>query len=243
MTQNIYDNPEFFEGYSKLLRSVYGLEGAPEWPAMQAMLPDLKDLRVVDLGCGFGWFCRWARAAGAARVLGTDISENMLARARASTNDDAISYLHADLEMLELPQRAFDLAYSSLALHYVENLSGLLETVREALVPQSRLVVSMEHPTYTASPNPGWLTGVNNRKVWPVDHYFVEGRRQTDWLAKGVVKHHRSLGTLFKIVTEAGFAIEQLKEFSPTPEQIAEQPQLADELERPIFLMFQARAI
>lgn len=243
MTQNIYDNPEFFEGYSKLLRSVYGLAGAPEWPSMQAMLPDLKGLRVVDLGCGFGWFCRWARAQGAARVLGVDVSEKMLAQARASTNDDAITYRRADLETLELPQAEFDLAYSSLALHYVENLSGLLETVHDALMPQSRLVVSLEHPTYTASPNPGWLTGVNNQKVWPVDHYFREGRRETDWLAKGVVKHHRSLSSIFAIVTGAGFAIEQLKEFSPTPDQIAEQPRLADELERPIFLMFQARAV
>jgi len=33
MTQNIYDNEEFFAGYSRLRRSVEGLDGAPEWPA------------------------------------------------------------------------------------------------------------------------------------------------------------------------------------------------------------------
>jgi 2-polyprenyl-3-methyl-5-hydroxy-6-metoxy-1,4-benzoquinol methylase len=31
------------------------------------MLPPLSGLRVVDLGCGYGWFCRWARDQGAAR--------------------------------------------------------------------------------------------------------------------------------------------------------------------------------
>jgi 2-polyprenyl-3-methyl-5-hydroxy-6-metoxy-1,4-benzoquinol methylase len=66
MTQNIYDNPDFFEGYSQLSRSVRGLAGAPEWPALRTLLPDLHNLRVVDLGCGFGWFCRWARENGAA---------------------------------------------------------------------------------------------------------------------------------------------------------------------------------
>ena len=80
MTQNIYDNPEFFAGYSQLRRSREGLDGMPEWATLRAMLPDLAGLRVVDLGCGFGWFCRWARAAGAASVLGLDVSENMLAR-------------------------------------------------------------------------------------------------------------------------------------------------------------------
>ena len=44
----------------------------------------MRGLRVVDLGCGFGWFCRWAREHGAASVLGLDVSENMLT-ARAPT--------------------------------------------------------------------------------------------------------------------------------------------------------------
>ena len=96
MTQNIYDNPEFFAGYSRLGRSIDGLDGAAEWPVMRAMLPDLRDRTVVDLGCGFGWFCRWARQHGAAQVLGLDVSENMLARARSETVDPAVRYARAD---------------------------------------------------------------------------------------------------------------------------------------------------
>src|SRR6266852_8621223 len=98
MAQNIYDNDEFFAGYARLPRSVAGLEGAPEWPALRALLPDLGGRKVADLGCGFGWFCRWARAQGAAEVLGVDVSEKMLARARADTSDAAITYLRADME-------------------------------------------------------------------------------------------------------------------------------------------------
>lgn len=52
MSQNIYDNPDFFAGYATLPRSVNGLDGAPEWPALRAMLPELRDQRVLDLGCG-----------------------------------------------------------------------------------------------------------------------------------------------------------------------------------------------
>ena len=126
MTQNIYDDGEFFAGYSRLRRSVEGLDGAPEWPALRAMLPNLRGSGVLDLGCGFGWFCRWARQQGAARVLGIDVSERMLAQARVTTQDAAVSYARADMEDLELPARSFDLAYSSLALHYVENLDRLV---------------------------------------------------------------------------------------------------------------------
>ena len=41
LAQNIYDRPEFFDGYSRLDRSVRGLDGAPEWPAIVRLLPEL----------------------------------------------------------------------------------------------------------------------------------------------------------------------------------------------------------
>jgi SAM-dependent methyltransferase len=241
MTQNIYDNPEFFEGYSRLSRSVEGLDGAAEWPALKALLPELRDLRVVDLGCGFGWFCRWARQQGAAAVLGIDVSEKMLARARAVSTDAAITYLEADLEAAELPQAAFDLAYSSLALHYVEDLGGLLAKVRRALVPGGRFVFSAEHPIFTAPTQPGWSLGVDGRKIWPVDSYLCEGPRRTDWLAEGVIKQHRTLATYLNLLLQLGFGLSHIEEWGPTNEQIAARPALADERQRPMFLLVAAR--
>lgn len=79
MSQNIYDNQGFFDAYAQLPRSVHGLDGAPEWPALKAMLPPLNGRAVVDLGCGYGWFCRAARELGAESVLGIDLSIKMLA--------------------------------------------------------------------------------------------------------------------------------------------------------------------
>jgi SAM-dependent methyltransferase len=157
MTQNIYDTPEFFAGYSRLSRSTEGLAGAAEWTALRSLIPNLGGLRVVDLGCGFGWFCRWAREQGAAHILGLDVSENMLAQARAATSDAGITYTRSDLEVLDLPEATVDLAYSSLALHYIENLRRLLAAVHHALVPAGRLVFSIEHRIYMAPALPGWL--------------------------------------------------------------------------------------
>ena len=126
MTQNIYDNRKFFEKYQRLRRSLEGLPGAPEWPALRALLPAVGGLRVLDLGCGFGCFSRWARQNGASRVLGVDVSQKMLTRARAETDDPGIRYLRADLEGLRLQSSSFDLVFSSLALHYGAADSGCL---------------------------------------------------------------------------------------------------------------------
>jgi ubiquinone/menaquinone biosynthesis C-methylase UbiE len=241
LAQNIYDRPEFFDGYGRLDRSVRGLEGAPEWPALRALLPDLQGMRVVDLGCGFGWFARWAAEQGAASALGVDLSENMLARARAETADARVRYLKADLEHIELPDESFDLAYSSLALHYVKDLARLAGRVFRSLASDGAFVFSIEHPIYMASMRPGWLVREDGGRTWPVDHYAIEGERVTDWLAKGVVKQHRTLASTVNALIGAGFMIRRLEEWSPRPEQVVSQPSLAEELDRPMLALLAAQ--
>ena len=240
MAQNIYDDPGFFEGYSKLDRSIHGLAGAAEWPTMRSMLPDLAGRRIVDLGCGFGWLCRFAREHGAAHVLGIDVSERMLTRARELTVDGGIEYRRLDLECLYLQERSFEIAFSSLALHYVADVQRLLATVARALVPEAHLVLSVEHPIYTAPTHPGWLAGNDGGRTWPIDRYLDEGPRETDWLAKGVIKQHHTLATYLNALAGAGFRIARVEEFGPTDEQIAAHPDWAVERERPMFLLVKA---
>lgn len=211
--QNIYDDPAFYAGYSQLRRSVEGLDGAPEWPALRALLPELRGRRVVDLGCGYGWFCRWAQKQGATRLLGIDISEKMLARARELNLAAGITYQRDDLETFALPETSFDLAYSSLALHYIGVVERFFGTVHRALVPGGRFVFSAEHPIYMAPWNPAWSDAADGREVWRLDRYLEEGPRTTNWLADGVVKQHRTIGTTFNALIRAGFTIARVEEW------------------------------
>ena len=241
MTQNIYDHEEFFAGYSQLGRSIEGLDGAAEWLVLRAMLPEMRGLKVLDLGCGFGWFCRWARTQGAAQVRGIDVSERMLARAVLDTQDASIVYERADLESLELPRGAFDLVYSSLALHYIVGLDRLISEIHRSLRAGGRLVFSVEHPIYTAPATPGWSPDSANRKSWPVNSYLCEGPRSTDWLTRGVIKQHRTVASYINLLLRCGFTLHGIDEWGPTEEQIAARPELADEQERPPFLLVSAR--
>jgi ubiquinone/menaquinone biosynthesis C-methylase UbiE len=241
MPQNIYDDPEFFEGYSQLPRSREGLAGAPEWPVLQSMLPPLEGLRVLDLGCGFGAFARWVRQMGAASVLGVDRSHNMLARARALTQNPSVTYCLADIEYLALPEAAFDLVYSSLTFHYLANFEAVCRTIRRLLTPGGRLVFSVEHPLYTAPRHPEWRTDPDGSKVWPTNAYLLEGRRVTNWITPEVVKYHRSLASYVNSLLRHGFQLTHLEEWGPNPEQIAQHPEWADEVHRPPFLLVAAR--
>ena len=69
------------------------------------------------------------------------------------------------MELLDLPEAAFDLVYSSLALHYIEDLADFAAKVHHALVPGGHLVFSIEHPIYMAPRHPGWLVDADGRKT------------------------------------------------------------------------------
>ena len=240
MAQNIYDNPAFFEGYAQLPRSVQGLDGAPEWPTLKSMLPDLAGKTVIDLGCGYGWFCRIARELGAAQVTGVDISEKMLARAAELTADPAITYQRRNLEDVKLEDNSLDLVYSSLALHYLPELDTLFRHVQRALKPGGSLVFSMEHPIYTCASRQGWLTDDNGQRFWGVNQYQQEGQRVSNWLADGVIKYHRTLGTTLNALIHAGLSFREVNEWGPTQAQIDAWPALAEEAERPMLVLIAA---
>ncbi|MGY3859469.1 class I SAM-dependent methyltransferase [Aeromonas intestinalis] len=237
MSQNIYDNQGFFEGYAQLPRSQQGLAGAPEWPALQAMLPALSGKRVLDLGCGYGWFCRAARELGAGEVTGIDLSTRMLARAAELTRDDRIHYQQGDLARLELSREPFDLVYSSLALHYLPEVNSLFAQIHGALVAGGSFVFSVEHPIFTCPQPQGWLVDEEGRRSWPINGYQREGERVSNWLAEGVIKYHRTLGTYLNALIGAGFEIRHVEDWGPTAGQIAANPALAEEAERPMLLL------
>ncbi len=117
MKQNKYDDPAFFANYSGMPRSIGGLEAAGEWPTFRTLLPDLQGKKVLDLGCGFGWHCRYVREQGARSVIGVDLSEKMLTRARERTNDAAIEYRRMAIEDIDFADEEFDVVLSSLEIH------------------------------------------------------------------------------------------------------------------------------
>ena len=150
MKENKYDDPTFFGKYSRMPRSKEGLAAAGEWHVLRRMLPPFEGKRVLDLGCGFGWHCRYAVEQGAASVVGVDLSERMLAEARAMTDSPAIQYLRMPIEAIDFPADSFDVAISSLAFHYIESFGGLCAKVNRCLSAGGHFVFSVEHPVFTA---------------------------------------------------------------------------------------------
>lgn len=242
MKQNKYDNDLFFSEYAKMPRSTKGLEGAGEWPIFQALLPKLQDKHVLDLGCGFGWHCRYAREQQASSVIGVDISEKMLETARKQTADSSITYIRMAIEDIDFSDEQFDVVISSLAFHYINSFETVCEKVYQYLKSGGAFVFSVEHPIFTSREEQDWVYDSQGRRLhWPVDNYHTEGIRETTFLTENVIKYHRTLSTYINNLIHVGFKIDAVKESFVSEEVARDNPEMKDENRRPMFLIISVR--
>ncbi|MEQ1856187.1 MAG: metalloregulator ArsR/SmtB family transcription factor [Longimicrobiales bacterium] len=99
------------------------------------------DWTVADLGVGTGALAE-TLAPFAARVVGVDRSEQMLAAASLRLASHAnVSLQKGELERLPLGDRELDLAVMALVLHYVVDPPTVLAEVRRTLKSRGRLVL------------------------------------------------------------------------------------------------------
>lgn len=238
--ENLYDNEEFFDRYAQMARSREGLSGAGEWHQFQDLIPSLAGKRVLDLGCGYGWHCRYAAEQGAGQVTGIDVSEKMIERALSQNADGRIAYRVCGLEEFEYPEGAYDCVISNLVLHYVEDLEVIYRGVFKTLAPGGAFLLNIEHPVFTAGVRQDWVYGEDKvPKYWPVDRYFYPGERTAHFLGQDVKKQHHTLTQILMGLINTGFCLEAVEEAMPSPEML-DLPGMADEMRRPMMLLVKA---
>jgi SAM-dependent methyltransferase len=241
--QNIYDNPIFHQSYINLREKGKGLNDVLEIPAFRSLLPNLHNKKVLDLGCGFGESCKWYVANGAECVVGVDISDKMITKAKQEFSDNRIEYVNQSIEDIELKPNNFDLVLSSLAFHYVANFAKLVKRIYACVKPGGTLIFSQEHPVATAKKvSDGWVKDQNGKKVhWILDDYADEGIREQRWFIDGVIKYHRTLSTIINTLIQTGFQIESVLEPTATVESEEKNESLKEERRRPPFLIVKAQ--
>ncbi len=83
---------------------------------------DLSGYRVLDVGCGTGYFSHQLALRGA-KVIAVDISAPMLEQCRKRCTGLSVITVEADAEHLPFEKQEFDVVFSSLALQWCEELS------------------------------------------------------------------------------------------------------------------------
>ncbi|MBV9959289.1 MAG: class I SAM-dependent methyltransferase [Acidobacteria bacterium] len=157
---------------------------------------DLKeDSRVLDLGCGSGWAARlMASRATKGRVVGLDISDEMIEQARAASVDfPQLEFRVGSAERLPFEDGEFTHAFSMESLYYYADMAQAVREVRRVLAPGG-LFASVVDLYQENEPAHQWIEQLN------------------------VPVHLLSSGGYRELFTEAGFVeVTDERLYDPTP--------------------------
>jgi protein-L-isoaspartate O-methyltransferase len=123
-------------------------------------LPALEGKSFLDVGCNEGFFCGFAKFAGAARVVGIDQNAEFVRRARARFPDCEFHASGWD----QLPDGSFDVILLASALHYADDQPRLINQLTERLTRDGVLVLELG---IVHSEKPEWITvkrGIDQRQ-------------------------------------------------------------------------------
>ena len=189
---------------------VWGPEGLTE--AEAAVLGDVRDRDVLEVGSGAGQCSRWVRAQGG-RGIGLDLSHRQLQHSRRLDEATGVAVPSVRGTATALPFRdgSFDAVFSSFgALQFVADLDDAVGEVARVLRPGGRFAFSITHPTrwmFPDDPGPDGL--VASQSYWDRTPY-VEVDEATGRVS--YVEHHRTLGDWVAVLAGRGFRITTLLE-------------------------------
>lgn len=205
-------------------------------PAVDELLGDVSGKRILDAGCGEGYYSRRLATRGAI-VTGIDGSEALLRIAREKSGE-RIRYLNADLtKHLKIRKGKFEGILANMVLMDLPSIDVALSEFARILVLDGFLVVSIVHPSFFWY---DWVTDENNNKLYkPISDYLHEKVEELKFWGK-TLHYHRPLSYYFNHLEAAGFFIESLREPSPTKQMLKKWPEWEFHTRIPSFMVIRA---
>ncbi|WP_417795109.1 class I SAM-dependent methyltransferase [Terasakiella pusilla] len=209
-----------------------------ERPSLQALLPDIAGLNILDLGCGSGVYAEYLLDQGANHVTSIDYSADMIQllqnkMEKRQQPDKTHAYVQ-DLS-LGLPQEkdaSADLVIAPLMIHYLKNLHPLFEEVHRVLKTNGMFVFSSHHPFVDFASSSS-------------KNYFATEKIQEEWHTLGrpveVTFYRRPLSDIMNALAQSGLLLTHMSEG-----QVSQKVKTMDEKRyqhlttRPNFLFIQS---
>lgn len=245
------------EAWTELVRAGYDhYRDGLNTPAFVDMLPEVRGLSGLDVGCGEGHNTRMVAEAGA-RMTGIDISETFVRHAREAEkrNPLGIRYEHASAVELPFGDAGFDFAVAFMSLMDIPETDRALAEAFRVLKPGGFLQFSIEHPCFTAPHQKTLRDGQGHPYAREVGGYFQrrDGEVQ-EWTfssappevrrglrAFRVPRFTRTLSDWLNLLVEVGFVLESFGEPYPNDDVVRQYPKLQSAQVFAVFLHVRAR--
>ncbi len=216
-----------------------------EIPAMLSLIGDVKGKRVLDAGCGYGYYSIFLAKRGAT-VTGIDISEKMIELSKKNAIKASVKcqFFVCDIQDMSMfNSKTFDLVTSSIVVSYLDDLEKAFSEVSRVLKPKGIFTFSENHPILKG----WWEKDQENRRLhWNIDNYFERSIGIDKWGRENHVietsSRHRIVQDYFDALISAGFVVERLVEPEPVEKGKSINKEHYERAKRiPIFILFKAR--
>jgi len=218
-----------------------------EIPAMLSLIGDVTHKRVLDAGCGYGYYSVLLAKKGA-MVTGIDISEKMIELAKNNADKASVEcqFLVCDMQDLSmLASNTFDMVISSIVVSHLDDIRKAFSEVFRVLKCNGIFAFSENHPILKGS----WEKDNEGRRLhWNIDNYFERSIRTGEWgnqQSGNVIItswRHRTVQDYFDALITSGFVVERLVEPEPADEaESVNQEHYIRAKRIPVFILFKGR--
>jgi ubiquinone/menaquinone biosynthesis C-methylase UbiE len=210
-------------------------------PVLWRFAGDVAGLKVLDAGCGTGYLTRQFDRRGAL-VTGVDLSEEMIAIARAA-HPDLTFRVDSVSDLRTIGDEEFELAVSNYVLMDVPDLGGTVRSIYRVLQPGGCWITVFSHPCFPQGGREVTVTDDLVSYAW--DFSYFEQRRRVDppWnhFTSDFIWFHRPLSDYWKAFAAAGFAVVDFEEPRIDParhHEIQSARRLRNAMTRPYSVAF-----
>ncbi|KAL7545854.1 hypothetical protein ACHAWF_009203 [Thalassiosira exigua] len=217
-----------------------------------------SDKLVLDVGCGEGYCARKVIELGATKVIGTDISKEMIHGAKQASEGDSrfqfyvspvgdlLSSLRENASALGLKtgEEEFDVAMAVFVFNYLttDDMDDAIAQMYETLKPGGTFVFSVPHPSMIFchdsdvafrldSEGKGYYTSRNEKLLGQITR--IDGTKLN------VMSVHKIFNDYMKAINEAGFQLVDVREAGVTEEHMQLHPEFFESVkDRPLHLIF-----
>lgn len=200
-----------------------------EWKCIKDMLPELNGKSVLDLGCGTGIFTFLLEQYNPKKIVGIDLSEEMLgiAQKKAKENKSKAEFILGDAaKVFDYVPSEFDFVFSSTTTHYIENLEMLFENINKCLKIDGTCILSVINPVYSA------MYPIEHGDEFPTDDEwnvrYLDRRKRAyiqPWIEYNDAfenqlsrSYHYTFGDYVNAIIKSGLTLEEIKEPMPPEE-------------------------
>lgn len=217
-------------------------------PNLLRWFQDLKGKKVIDVGCGQGFFSRLLTEKGA-MVTGIDSGGSLIQIAKSENKH--IKFLKADAQNLSFAKaREFDMALCVLSLQNMENLKAVLGEISRVLKPNGKLIAVLNHPAFRIPQSSSWGFDEENKIQYRrIDSYLSPAKIKIDMHPSEKIKKvytysfHHSIQDYMKALSTSSFAIVKLEEWiSHRKSETGPRAKAEDTARKeiPVFMAFEA---